>query len=63
MDLGAAGVMIAPPPALRTDDQIINYYAQAVTAIGTDIPFVHPGLSAGAERGNDSESHTADCDG
>lgn len=40
MDLGAAGVMIAPPPALRTDDQIINYYAQAVTAIGTDIPFV-----------------------
>ena len=40
MDLGAAGVMIAPPPALRTDDQIINYYAQAVTAIGTDTPFV-----------------------
>src|ERR1022692_444958 len=40
MDLGVAGVMIAPPPALRTDDQIINYYAQAVAAIGTDIPFV-----------------------
>ena len=40
MDLGVAGVMIAPPPALRTDDQIINYYAQAVTAIGTDTPFV-----------------------
>lgn len=40
MDLGAAGVMIAPPPALRTDDQIVNYYAQAVAAIGTDIPFV-----------------------
>ena len=40
MDLGAAGVMIAPPPALRTDDQIISYYAQAVTAIGTDTPFV-----------------------
>ena len=40
MDLGAAGVMIAPPPALRTDDQIINYYAQAVAAIGTDTPFV-----------------------
>jgi len=32
--------MIAPPPALRTDDQIVNYYAQAVAAIGTDIPFV-----------------------
>src|ERR1700674_5817095 len=40
MDGGAAGVMIAPPPALRTDDQIIDYYAQAVAAIGTDIPFV-----------------------
>ena len=40
MDLGAAGVMIAPPPSLRTDDQIVTYYAQAVEAIGTDIPFV-----------------------
>jgi 4-hydroxy-tetrahydrodipicolinate synthase len=40
MDSGAAGVMIAPPPSLRTDDQIISYYAQAVAAIGTDVPFV-----------------------
>jgi 4-hydroxy-tetrahydrodipicolinate synthase len=40
MDAGAAGVMIAPPPALRTDDQIVNYFAQAAAAIGTDIPFV-----------------------
>lgn len=40
MDLGAAGVMIAPPSALRTDDQIINFYAQAVAAIGADVPFV-----------------------
>jgi len=40
MDGGAAGVMIAPPPSLRTDDQIVTYYAQAVAAIGTDIPFV-----------------------
>ncbi len=40
MDGGAAGVMIAPPPSLRTDDQIVNYYAQAVAAIGPDIPFV-----------------------
>ena len=37
---GAAGVMIAPPPSLRTDDQITGYYAQAVEAIGKDIPFV-----------------------
>jgi 4-hydroxy-tetrahydrodipicolinate synthase len=40
MDAGASGVMIAPPPALRTDDQIVNYFAQAVAAIGTDIPWV-----------------------
>jgi 4-hydroxy-tetrahydrodipicolinate synthase len=40
MDAGAAAVMIATPASLRTDDQIINYYAQAVAAIGTDIPFV-----------------------
>ena len=40
MDLGAAAVMIAPPPSLRTDDQITGYYAQAVEAIGSDIPFV-----------------------
>ena len=40
MDLGAAGVMIAPPNTLRTDDQIINYYSQLSAAIGEDLPFV-----------------------
>ena len=40
MDSGAAGVMIAPPNTLRTDDQILNYYHQASEAIGTDIPIV-----------------------
>jgi 4-hydroxy-tetrahydrodipicolinate synthase len=40
MDAGAAGVMIAPPPTVRTDDQIVAYYAQSVEAIGEDIPFV-----------------------
>ncbi|GAA5198681.1 dihydrodipicolinate synthase family protein [Rugosimonospora acidiphila] len=40
MDLGAAGVMIAPPSSLRTDDQIVNYYAGAAAAIGADTPFV-----------------------
>ncbi|MBE9604205.1 dihydrodipicolinate synthase family protein [Acetobacteraceae bacterium H6797] len=39
MDAGAAGVMIAPPNTLRTDDQIANYYRQAVEAIGEDVPF------------------------
>jgi 4-hydroxy-tetrahydrodipicolinate synthase len=40
MDAGAAGVMIAPPNTLRTDDQIAGYYRQAADAIGTDVPFV-----------------------
>jgi 4-hydroxy-tetrahydrodipicolinate synthase len=40
MDAGAAGVMIAPTPNLRTDDQITTYFKQAVEAIGTDIPWV-----------------------
>src|SRR5262249_50628170 len=40
MELGAAGVMIAPIPTLRTDEQIVGYYGQAVEAIGADIPFV-----------------------
>lgn len=40
MSAGAAGVMIAPPNTLRTDDQIVGYYRQAVEAIGPDVPFV-----------------------
>ncbi len=40
MEAGAAGVMIAPPPSLRTDDQIVGYYAQAAEVIGPDVPFV-----------------------
>lgn len=40
MERGAAGVMIAPVPSLRTDEQITGYYRQAVEAIGPDIPFV-----------------------
>lgn len=45
MDVGAAGVMIAPPSNLRTDDQIIGYFRQAVEAVGSDVPWVlqdHP---------------------
>ena len=40
MEAGAAGVMIAPPTSLRTDDQIVTYYRQAAEAIGSDAPFV-----------------------
>lgn len=45
MDAGAAGVMIAPPPSLKTDDQIVTYYGAATEAIGVDVPFAlqdHP---------------------
>ncbi|HEX5639956.1 MAG TPA: dihydrodipicolinate synthase family protein [Burkholderiaceae bacterium] len=40
MEAGAAGVMIAPPNTLRTDDQIVSYFRQAAEAIGHDVPFV-----------------------
>jgi len=39
MEAGAAGVMIAPPNTLRTDDAIVAYYAQAREVIGADVPF------------------------
>lgn len=39
MDLGAAGVMVAPPGSLRTDDQIVTYYQQVADVLG-DVPFV-----------------------
>lgn len=45
MDAGAAGVMIAPLNSLRTDEQIVTYFRQAVEAIGPDVPWVlqdHP---------------------
>jgi len=40
MDLGAAGVMVAPPSSLRTDDQIIAYYRNVIDTVGTDVPVV-----------------------
>lgn len=40
MDAGAAAVMIAPPPHLRTDEQITGYFRQATEAIGDDVPWV-----------------------
>ena len=40
MDVGAAGVMIGSPPHLRTDDQIVGYFAGAAEAIGRDTPWV-----------------------
>jgi 4-hydroxy-tetrahydrodipicolinate synthase len=40
MDLGAAGVMVAPPSSLRTDEQIVSYYRNVVDTIGTEVPVV-----------------------
>jgi 4-hydroxy-tetrahydrodipicolinate synthase len=39
MEAGAAGVMVAPPSSLRTDDQIIGYYRNVAEVLGTT-PFV-----------------------
>jgi len=40
MALGAAGVMVAPPTSLRTDDQIVGYYTTVGTRLGADVPIV-----------------------
>ncbi|WP_324565432.1 dihydrodipicolinate synthase family protein [Amaricoccus sp.] len=40
MEAGAAGVMVAPAPHLRSDEQIGAWFAQAVEAIGPDVPWV-----------------------
>lgn len=40
MDAGAAGVMVAPPGTLKTDDQIVAYYSNVVETIGLGTPFV-----------------------
>lgn len=38
MSLGAAGVMVAPVPNLKTDDQVYAYYANIATQLGREIP-------------------------
>jgi len=38
MDLGAAGLMIAPAPGLKTDDQVYGYLANVLERLGPDIP-------------------------
>ena len=39
MDAGAAGVMVAPPPTLRNDSQIVEYFLQVAETLGS-VPFV-----------------------
>ena len=40
MALGAAGVMIAPPRGLETDEQILTWMGQVADAIGHEVPVV-----------------------
>ena len=40
MEHGAAGVMVAPPYGLRTDDAIVSYMATVADALGADVPIV-----------------------
>ncbi|NML43076.1 dihydrodipicolinate synthase family protein [Ramlibacter sp. G-1-2-2] len=45
MDLGASGVMVAPPPSVRTDDQILSYFQMVDETLGAKVPWVlqdHP---------------------
>ena len=45
MDLGAAGVMVAPPSTVRTDDQIAAYFDMVNETLGANVPWVlqdHP---------------------
>ena len=51
MDLGASGVMVAPPPTVKTDDQIVNYFDMVSETLGPDVPWVlqdHP-VSTGVQ--------------
>ena len=41
MMAGAAGVMVAPPPGLKGDEGLYNYYAQVFQALGPQIPGVY----------------------
>ena len=38
MQAGAAGVMIAPPPTIKHDEQFFNFYAGACKALGPEVP-------------------------
>jgi 4-hydroxy-tetrahydrodipicolinate synthase len=51
MELGASGVMVAPPPTVKTDDQIISYFDMVSETLGSDVPWVlqdHP-VSTGVQ--------------
>ncbi len=48
---GAAGVMVAPPSTVRTDDQVYNYFEGVAETLGASVPFAvqdHP-LASGVQ--------------
>ena len=51
MDMGASGVMVAPAPTVRTDDQILAYFDMVGETLGPEVPWVlqdHP-VSTGVQ--------------
>lgn len=51
MAMGAAGVMVAPPSTVHTDDQIVAYFEMVSETLGKDVPWVlqdHP-VSTGVQ--------------
>ncbi len=54
MEAGAAGVMIAPPPHLRTDDQIVDLFQAGGGGDRRRHSLGAAGLSADAHRGDDA---------
>ena len=51
MTMGAAGVMVAPPSTVRTDDQIVAYFDMVNETLGKSVPWVlqdHP-VSTGVQ--------------
>jgi 4-hydroxy-tetrahydrodipicolinate synthase len=51
MDLGASGVMVAPPSTVRTDDQIAAYFEMVTETLGPQVPWClqdHP-VSTGVQ--------------
>lgn len=51
MEMGASGVMVAPPSTVRTDDQIVAYFDQVSETLGPRVPWAlqdHP-VSTGVQ--------------
>ena len=45
MDAGACGVMVAPLTGLKTEAQIVTYFADVIAALGEKIPVVYQDYS------------------